>query len=195
VAIAAALVLAGAPPAFAQAVEKRAEACFECHGRNGTSATALTPSLGAQPSFFVVAQLFLSRDGRRPREPTPMDAFARGLTDDDLRAFGELVAKLPPPAPPSGAPDAARLARARALVEQRKCGVCHNPDFSGRDQMPRLANQREDYLLKAMSDYRSGNRIGYGNAAMAETVAGLGDAELADLAHFLAHFPTTGTKR
>jgi len=41
-------------------------------------------------------------------------------------------------------------------------------------------------------DHRSGNRIGYGNAAMAETVAGLGDAELA---HFLAHFRTTGTKR
>ena len=46
-----------------------------------------------------------------------------------------------------------------------------------------------------MRDYRSGNRIGYGNAAMAETVAGLGDAELADLAHFLAHFPTKGNRR
>ncbi len=124
-----------------------------------------------------------------------MDAFARGLTDDDLRAFGDLIAKLPPPAPPPGLPDAARVARARTLVEQRKCAVCHNPDFSGRDQMPRLANQREDYLLKAMRDYRGGNRIGYGNAAMAETVAGLGDAELADLAYFLAHFHTTGTKR
>jgi len=38
--------------------------------------------------------------------------------------------------------------------------VCHNPDFSGREPMPRLANQREEYLLKAMQDYRSGNRIG-----------------------------------
>lgn len=183
------------PPGLAQPIEKRAEACYACHGKNGTSTTPLTPSLGAQPSFFVVAQLFLSRDDRRTREPTPMDAFARGLTDDDLRAFGDLIAKLPPPAPPAGTSDAARLARAGALVEKRKCGVCHNPDFSGRDQMPRLANQREDYLLKALRDYRSGNRIGYGNAAMAETVAGLSDAELADLAHFLAHFRTTGTKR
>ena len=73
--------------------------------------------------------------------------------------------------------------------------MCHNPDFSGRDQMPRFANQREDYLLKAMREYWGGNRIGYGNAAMAETVAGLGDAELADLAYFLAHFRTTGTRR
>jgi cytochrome c553 len=123
-----------------------------------------------------------------------MDAFARGLSDGDLRAFGELIAKLPPPPPPATKPDAVRVARARALVESRKCAVCHNPDFSGRDQMPRLASQREDYLLKAMRDYRSGNRVGYGNAAMAETVAGLDDAALADLAHFLAHFPTTGTR-
>jgi cytochrome c553 len=124
-----------------------------------------------------------------------MDAFARELTNDDLRAFGELIAKLPPPAPRAAAPDAARVARARTLVEKRKCVVCHNPDFSGREQMPRLANQREDYLVKAMRDYRSGNRIGYGNAAMAETVAGLTDGDLQDLAYFLAHFPTTGTRR
>ena len=44
-------------------------------------------------------------------------------------------------------------------------------------------------------DHRSADRIGYGNAAMAETVAGLGDAELADLAYLLAHFRTTGIKR
>ena len=59
------------------------------------------PSLGGQPAFFVVAQLFLFRDGRRGKAPTPMDAFASKLTDDDLRAYGELFAKLAPPAPPA----------------------------------------------------------------------------------------------
>jgi cytochrome c553 len=53
--------------------------------------------------------------------------------------------------------------------------------------MPRLANQREDYLLKALRDYKSGARVGYGNAVMPETVSGLSDADLADVAHFLAH--------
>jgi cytochrome c553 len=124
-----------------------------------------------------------------------MDAFARGLTDDDLRAFGALIAKLPPPAAPAGPPDAARFGRGRALAGERKCAFCHNPDFSGREQMPRLANQREDYLVKALRDYRSGDRIGYGNAAMAETVAGLADGDLQDLAHFLAHFRTTRERR
>jgi cytochrome c553 len=55
--------------------------------------------------------------------------------------------------------------------------------------MPRLANQRENYLVKAMRNYRSSARIGCGNAATAEVVAGLGDTELRDLAHYPAHLP------
>ena len=171
----------------AQPIERRAEACFACHGKNGQSKTPLTPSLGGMPSFFVVAQLFLFRDGRRGK--TPMDDIAMGMSDDDLRAWGEFLSKLPPPAPPAKAPDAARFARGRATLEQQRCVSCHNPDFSGREQMPRLANQREDYLLKALRDYKSGARVGYGSASMGTELAGMGDADLVDLAHFLAHLP------
>ena len=187
--LAAALLVWAAPPAFAQAIEKRAEACFACHGGKGESQIALTPSLGGMPSFFVVAQLFLFRDGRRGKLATPMDAIAKGMTDDDLRAWGDFIARLPPPGPPAKAADPARFARGRAIVEKQRCTSCHNPDFSGREQMPRLANQREDYLLKSMRDYKSGARIGYGSATMGEVMAELRDAELADLAHFLAHLP------
>jgi len=148
----------------------------------------MTPSLGGQPSFFVVAQLFLFRDGRRGKAPTPMDEFARNLSNDDLRAYGELFAKQPAPKPPGSGMNPARLERGRALVQKSNCAVCHNPDFSGRDQMPRLANQREDYLLKAMRDYKGNARIGYGSATMPEELAGLGDPELGDIAHYLAHF-------
>ena len=170
----------------AHSIDRQAEACFACHGKNGTSQTALTPSLGGQPSFFVAAQLFLFRDNRRGKAPTPMDSFAQNLSNAELRAFGDLIAKLPPPGPPARAPDRARFARGKALAEKRNCGVCHNPDFSGREQMPRLANQREDYLLKALRDYKSGQRIGYGSASMPEEVSQLSDIDLADLAHFLA---------
>ena len=149
----------------------------------------LTPSLGGQPSFFTVAQLFLSRDGRRNKAPTPMDAYARPLKDDDLRRLGDLFAKQPAPKPPVQGLNATQFERGKALVQKRNCGVCHNPDFSGREQMPRLAGQREDYLLKAMRDYRRGDRIGYGSASMPEELSGMSDRDLADLAHYLAFFP------
>jgi cytochrome c553 len=167
--------------------EKKTEACFTCHGKDGTSAMAMTPSLGGQPSFFTVAQLFLFRDGRRNKLPTPMDAFAKGLSDADLQSLAAVFEKQKPPQLPAQAPQRERFERGKKLVEAKNCGVCHNPDYSGREQMPRLANQREDYLLKAMRDYKAGQRIGYGSASMPEELSGFNDANLADIAHFLAH--------
>jgi cytochrome c553 len=170
--------------AAAQSVDERFTVCLACHGADGQSRIPETPSLGGQPSFFVVAQLFLFREGRR--DSAAMIAAAKGLTNSDLTAFAERVTRLPPPPPPEDPPDPARFARGRTLTLRHPCGVCHNPDFSGREQMPRLADQREDYLLKSMREYKSGARLGYGGA-MAQELAGLGDGDLIDLAHFLSH--------
>jgi cytochrome c553 len=174
-----------ATTASGASLEDRLAACLACHGPGGQSVIPETPSLGGQPSFFVVAQLFLFREARR-NSPL-MNELAKTLTNDDLRAFAKRISKLPPP-PPPGPPDPAIFARGRALAGGRPCPVCHNPDFSGREQMPRLANQREDYLLKAMREYQSGARIGYGGT-MLDELKGLSEADLHDLAHFFAHLP------
>jgi cytochrome c553 len=188
----AALTLLVASPAPAQSpgvsVDERFVGCLGCHGPDGRSRIPETPSLGGQPSFFVVAQLFLFREGRR--DSAAMTAAAKGLTNDDLLAFAERIARLPPPPPPGEPANPGRFARGRSLTRRHPCGVCHNPDFSGREQMPRLANQREDYLLKSLREYKSGARLGYGGA-MAQELAGLSDQDLIDLAHFLAHQKAT----
>jgi cytochrome c553 len=180
------LVLSACTPAAAASLEERMVQCLACHGANGQSLIPETPSIGGQPTFFVIAQLFLFRRGGRSN--VPMSEVAKTLTDDDLRAFGDAVSKLPPPPAPTAASEPDRLARGQALARRRACGTCHNPDYSGREQMPRLAYQREDYLLKAMREYKSGARIGYGGS-MAEELVGLSDGDLQDLAHFLAHRP------
>lgn len=173
--------LSGTTSAFPQG---KAEACLACHGAKGTSSTPLTPSLGGQPSFYLIAQLFLFREGRR--DNALMIEQAKGLSDADLQALASLIEKLPAPRPPKETPDKARFQRGQAIVAKRHCTSCHGADFAGHNNVPRVANQREDYTLKALRDYRSGARIGYGNAVMPETVAGLSDAELSDLAYFLA---------
>lgn len=133
----------------------------------------------------MTAQLLLFREGRREnRDMTPV---ASGLTDEQLQALGEAVAKLPAPVAPKKGKNASRYARGKAIAERERCGSCHNPDFSGDQNVPRIANQREDYLRKALRDYKKGARAGFGNAVMPETLAGLKAGELADLAHFLAH--------
>jgi len=176
---------AGVSCAFGASLEERIAVCLACHGAGGVSRVPETPSLAGKPQFFTVAQLFLLRHGRR--NSAAMTAAAKGLTNDDLRGLSDYIAKLPTPEPPPESADPARAARGRALANQHHCTVCHNPDFSGREQMPRLANQREDYLLKAMREYKSGARIGYAGA-MAVELRELSDADLDALAHYLAHF-------
>lgn len=67
-----------------------------------------------------------------------------------------------------------------------RCGVCHVPDFSGQNQVPRLAGQREDYLNAELRAYRNDERKG-GDTMMASVLYGVSDADLKALAHFLAH--------
>ena len=117
----------------------------------------------------------------------PMNQVMQGLRDDELRNIADHLAKLPPPEPAGGPADPARMERARALSEQHRCNFCHKQDFSGEQNVPRLAGQREDYLVKALREYKNNRRRGY-DASMADVLYLISDEQIADLAYFLARF-------
>ena len=183
--MAAALLFCGA--AAAQPASERFAACLACHGERGVSTLALTPSLAGQHSFYAITQLFLFREGRRASEA--MTAVAKGMSDADLRAFSDLISKLPASTAVPGGADAQRMTRGAALAQRLRCGSCHGATYAGGQQVPRVGNQREDYLGKSLSEFRAGTRVGY-TSAMAEALAGTTADELGDLAHYLAHFTT-----
>ena len=167
----------------AETIAERAAPCLACHGEKGQSETENIPSLGAQQAPYALIQLFMFREKLRVFEP--MNEMAKALTDDDLHAFSDFIASLPKPQPAADAGDPARLQRARALVQQHHCDSCHNADFSGRDNVPRLADQREDYLAKTMREYKDNSRHGY-DGTMAEVLQPVTPEEIADLAYLLA---------
>jgi cytochrome c553 len=167
----------------AETIEERAAPCLACHGEHGQSETENTPSLGAQQAPYALIQLFMFREKLRAFEP--MNEMAKALTDDDLRIFSEFIDKLPKPAPPADAGDPVRMQRAQALVHLHHCNSCHNADFSGRDNVPRIADQREDYLAKTMREYKDNSRHGY-DATMAEVLQPVTPEQIADLAYYLA---------
>lgn len=172
-----------APPLRAQSLDERLPTCFACHGQNGTSQLPETPSLGAQPAFYTTVQLLMFRDRLRVTEP--MNEMTKGLTNPDLQRGADIISRLPPPEPVSDSPDAARLERGRALGQQHRCNFCHQPNYAGQENVPRLAGQREDYLLKALRGYKDNSRRGY-DAQMSEVVYPMKDEDFIDLAYFLA---------
>jgi cytochrome c553 len=170
--------------AGAETIEERAVACFACHGEHGTSETENTPSLGAQQAPYALIQLFMFREKLRTFEP--MNEMAKSFTDDDLRAFSDFIAKLPKPSPPTDAPDPARMQKAQAIIAQNHCNSCHQPDFSGAENAPRIANQREDYLTKTLTEYKNNTRHGY-DGTMADVMGAVKPEQIPELAYYISH--------
>lgn len=162
---------------------ERIAPCLGCHGESGTSQLEGVPSLGGQRADYIVTQLFQFRENQRTAPP--MNDMAAGLSDDDLRNYADALGALPAPVATKAGPDAALAARGQALVSKHQCNSCHTGELTGRDNIPRIRGQREEYLAAALTAYRSNARPGY-DPAMNEAAQGLKDDEIRDLAAYIS---------
>jgi len=185
-----------ASPAFAAKGDieaghaKAAEVCAACHGENGWSKMEGVPNLAGNADLFLQWQLVYFRNQRRQSEI--MQPIAANLTDADIRNLGAYFASLPPVASPTGPdPKPELTAAGKTAVATHRCASCHGDTFLGLRAAARLANQREDYLVKALADYRANKRPSTGVGAMNDAAASLGDDEIAALAHYLSRLPAT----
>lgn len=180
--VAAVAMLPVAASGQGRTIAERIASCATCHGEDGNSRLENVPSLAGQPEFFLLNQLVLMRDG--VRTIPAMAPLVRELTDGDIQAIASHFTALASKA--SDEPIDATLAqRGRQLATTLRCGSCHLPSLEGRQQIPRLAQQRIDYLARALKDYRDGTRAG-ADTLMNNAVAGVSDADLAALAHYAA---------
>jgi len=164
--------------------KEKAELCVGCHGENGISQMENIPSLAAQPDQFIQWQLVYFRAGARKNEQ--MQPIVEQLNNDDIRNLGAYFASLAPPkAPADDNPDLSKKGSQAAVG--RRCASCHTDSYAGTKAVARVAGQRQEYLLKALHDYKSGMRSGGGQAAMADVAYPLSEEEIEALAHYLAH--------
>lgn len=175
------LLLVGAARAD-ETAQKLYAPCAACHGEKGVSQTENVPSLAGQPDYFLQWQLLFFRLGRRQNEI--MQPIASALDNEAIRALGAYIAAMPG-APPPRRDASDLLEKGRRLAMENKCGVCHGEKFEGAGAAARLAGQREDYVLKALQDFKSGKRIGGGVSSMPDALYGVDEKDLPALAHFV----------
>jgi cytochrome c553 len=180
-----ALASVPAHAADAAAGKEKAEPCVGCHGEGGISQTDNIPSLAGQPDQFIQWQLVFFRSGTRKSEE--MQPIAEQITNEDIRDLGAYLASLTPPKPPAADDNPDLSKKGAEAAAGRRCASCHTDTYAGTKAVARLAGQREDYLLKALRDYKTGVRSGGGMAAMAEVAYPLSEEEITALAHYLAH--------
>jgi cytochrome c553 len=164
---------------------KAAEVCGACHGENGISQTENIPSLAGQLDQYIQWQLVYFRAGSRKNEQ--MQPVVEQLNNEDIRNLGAYFASLTPAqaAQPDDNPDLS--AKGKQAAAGRRCASCHTDSFTGTKAVARIAGQREEYLVKALHDYKTGVRSGGGQAAMADVAYPLNEEEITALAHYLAH--------
>jgi cytochrome c553 len=93
-----------------------------------------------------------------------------------------------------GVANAASVEKGQALVEKANCASCHGAGLNAPilPAYPKLAGQYPDYIYYALKAYKVGNgnaQYGRNNAVMGSQVQSFSDADLHDIAAYVASLP------
>lgn len=177
-----------------KAGEGKIAMCIGCHGIKGYQASFpevyKVPMISGQSAQYIQAALNAYKKGER-KHPT-MRGIAETLNDQDI---ADLAAYYSQHGAADSAAAASRTAKTpdpavAALLGKANCVSCHGADFSKPidPTYPKLGGQHADYLFVALKAYKMENnpKVGRGNAIMAGMAKQYTNAELKQLANYLA---------
>lgn len=183
VAVAVALLPVSETHADAAAGAKKAEPCAACHGPAGNSPSGAFPILAGQTFRYIYLQLRDFKEGRRT-DPV-MSPMAKDLERQDMLDLAEYYAAQKPKPIPFRA-DGARVERGRKKAEEVLCTMCHLGGFKGQNEIPRVAGQWPEYIIKQLKDFKTRTRTNdAGN--MTSVARTLSEEDIVDLAHYVAN--------
>jgi cytochrome c553 len=177
-----AALLAGAPAAWADSIEDKAELCGACHGLKGIPEYPTAPIIWGQNAGYLYLQL---RDYQKgARKDDRMTPIAQGLVKEDELALAQYFSTKP--WPKTEAPDASKADTASAMtaIKSVVCTSCHLEEFQGDSSIPRLAGQEHDYLAKTMMDFHTRARAN--NPGMSDFMNTVTPEQLTAMAAYLA---------
>lgn len=159
--------------------KEKAASCVSCHGDNGNSLVPTFPKIAQQHSSYLTRQLQAFKDGTR-KDPV-MSAVAMGLTKEDMIDIAAYFAEqkisaneLPALDEEEDEAPGARKTDIETMIAQGSdlyrngdltrevsaCIACHGPFGDGNKPAayPMLKSQHAEYLIKALTDFKSGAR-------------------------------------
>jgi cytochrome c553 len=168
-----------APPA---AAPPKAAVCVACHGPGGASTQPAYPILAGQTARYLTLQLRDFQAGRRSDpQMTPM---ATGLTRDEIAELADYFSKQKPPVTGFNSdPQKAGLGKLKA--DETLCTMCHLGGFAGQNEIPRVAGQQYDYIVKQLTDFKARRRTNDAGS-MTSVSNTLNDQDITNLANYLA---------
>lgn len=159
----------------------KAQACAACHGADGNSPSGQFPNLAGQTWRYIYIQLKDYKEGRRS-DPV-MTAMAAPLSRQDMidvaNYFAAQTAK-----PSTFKADEAKIKIGRAKANETLCAMCHLGGFAGQNEIPKVAGQQYEYIVKQMLAFKARTRTNdAGN--MTSVAQTLSEADIENLAHYI----------
>ena len=174
--------LLSAVPALAQSIAEKVKVCAGCHGEDGKPIDKTIPIIWGQPAGYIYIQL---RDFKRgDRKDERMQPIVSSFERNDMLAIAEYFSQKP--WPNLGQPRASKDVAQRALSAEHSvgCTSCHLEQFQGAGTVPRLAGQRQEYLVKTIADFRT--RARGNNPGMTDLMRATSLDDLLALAEYFA---------
>lgn len=187
------------------------EVCAGCHGEFGEGGKqGEYPRIAGQPYQFLVDQLVLFRERKRPNLAMVEYIDDRQMPDPDIQDIAAFLTRIELPnrlAPVDendpGFDALARLEEAKRVIQipraegdiaaggrlyKKECASCHGRDGMGdaKDAVPLLAGQYTEYLWRQVDKYVSGVRIHDPSAPDDRLLAEFDDNELRDIFAYLS---------
>ncbi len=177
------LAASRAPAQDAEAGRKKSEACAACHGPDGRAQNPALPILAGQTARYLYLQL---KDFKEERRASPeMAPVVAPLTREDMLDLAAFYAAQSPGVSGFKA-DAAKVARGRAKAAETLCTMCHLGGFKGQNEVPRVAGQHYEYVLRQLKAFKTGQRKNDAGT-MTSVASGLSDADIDALAQYIAN--------
>ncbi|MBY0575186.1 MAG: cytochrome c4 [Gallionellaceae bacterium] len=166
--------------------EKSAK-CQACHGEDGNSRTDNYPKLAGQYAAYIRQQIHDFKSGARV-DPV-MSAMAASVeSEQDLLDIAAYFASQKPMKGESSVDN--KVGKARYLGFVTGCRSCHVP--AGEEpakfnpEIPVIAGQHKEYLIKQLKDYKRGTRRNESNGAMSLMTRYMTDRNIEDVASYVS---------
>jgi len=164
-----------------EAGRERAVFCGYCHGENGNSKRPHIPNLASQNPIYLFHSFEKFASGERT--DFVMSKLAKNLTLEDRVNIAVYFSQQKVEATRVSGNEALR--KQGAVVFLRTCTGCHGAHAEGRETMPRLAGQPEEYIRSALTRFRQADPSRAGSV-MIGIASQLSEADIGALAAYLS---------
>jgi cytochrome c553 len=175
------MLFASATAQDIEAGRTKSQACAACHGADGNSPAGNFPNLAGQTWRYIYMQLKDFKEGRRI-DPV-MSPMAEPLSRQDMIDISNYYASQRAKPSPFKT-DEAKIRLGKAKADETLCAMCHLGAFAGQNEIPRVAGQQYEYIVKQMKDFKARTRTNdAGN--MTSVARTLSDTDIENLAHYI----------